>query len=139
MCRSRERLQRAGAIVTSRLPRQPKPRDPAAVRAAWRAETAATRAARRAGDPAEQWRRLERAHILSQPLVVAHIRTHADMLSFAVRHRDRHEVVGQIVRLAVAAPGTALRRYPLGNTGGADVSAVMPMDVPADLLRLLQP
>lgn len=137
MCRPRQRLQRARACVI--LPRQPKPRDAADLRAAWRAETNAARTARRAGDPAEEWRRLERAHILSQPLVAAHIRAHAHMLAFAVRHRDRHEVVGQVMRLAVAAPGTALRRYPLGNTGGANVSAVMPMDIPADLGRFLRP
>jgi len=124
--------------VIGRLPRQPKPRDPAALRAAWSAEADAARAARRAGDHTEQWRRLERAHILSQPLVAAHIRTHADMLMFAVRQLDRREAVGQVVRLVVAGPGSALRRYPLGNTGGANVSAVMPMDIPEDLSRLLQ-
>lgn len=125
--------------MTRLLPRQPKPRDPVALRSAWRTETAAARAARRAGDHAEQWRRLERAHILSQPLIGAHVRTHADMLAFAFRRRDRHETLGQIIRLVVAGPGTALGRYPLGNTGGANVSAVAPMDVPPDLRPLLAP
>ncbi len=55
----------------------------------------------------------------------------------AIRHRDRHEVTGQLVRLLVAGPGSAMRRYPLGNTGGADVSAVAPMPIPADLTAVL--
>jgi hypothetical protein len=59
------------------------------------------------------------------------------MLSYGWRHRDRHEVIGQLGRLIVAGPGTAMRRYPLGNTGGADVSAVAPMPVPADLAAVL--
>jgi len=37
----------------------------------------------------------------------------------------------------VAGPGSATRRYPLGNTGGADVSAFAPMDMPSDLRALL--
>lgn len=123
--------------MTVRLPQQPKPRDPSALRTAWRAETFAARAARQAANPTEEWRRLERAHILSQPLVGPHIRTHGAMLIFALRHRNRHEAVGQVVRLLVAGPGSALRRYPLGNTGGAEVSAVAPMDVPDDLSRFL--
>lgn len=61
------------------------------------------------------------------------------MLAFAFRRRDRHETLGQIIRLVVAGPGTALGRYPLGNTGGANVSAVAPMDVPPDLRPLLAP
>ena len=34
-------------------------------------------------------------------------------------------------------PARRSRRYPLGNTGGADVSAVTPMPVPADLTAVL--
>jgi hypothetical protein len=124
--------------MTRRPPRQAKPRDPAALRAAWQAESAASRTARRGGDRVEEWRRLERAHILSQPLVGAHVRTHAAMLTFALRYRDRHEALGQVVRLFVAGPGSALGRYPLGNTGGANVSAVQPMDIPEDLHALLR-
>jgi Protein of unknown function (DUF3703) len=41
------------------------------------------------------------------------------------------------VRLLVAGPGSALGRYPLGNTGGANVSAMRPMPIPADLDAIL--
>lgn len=119
------------------LPRQPRPVDAVAIRAAWTAEHAAARDARATGDTAEEWRHLERAHILSQPSAGAHVRTHVAMLAFGVRHRDRREVTGQVVRLLVAGPGSVTRRYPLGNTGGANVNAVTPMPIPADLRAVL--
>ena len=84
-----------------------------------------------------EWRHLERAHVLSQPMAVAHVRTHVAMLGYGVRHRDRREIVGQLVRLVVAAPGTWTGRYPVGNTGGANVSALEPMPIPADLQDVL--
>ena len=43
-----------------------------------------------------------------------------------------------VVPHVVAAPGTWAGRYPVGNTGGANVSAFAPMAVPADLQRLLK-
>ena len=108
-----------------------------ALEAAWQAERQAATTARRTGDTSVEWRHLERAHILSQPLAVAHVRTHLAMLSCAIRYRDPHEIAGQLVRVLVAGPGSALRRYPVGNTGGADVSAVTPMPIPADLRAVL--
>ena len=59
------------------------------------------------------------------------------MLGYGIRHRDRHEITGQLLRLLVAGPGSALGRYPLGNTGGADVSAVTPMPIPSGLQAVL--
>jgi hypothetical protein len=82
---------------------------------------------------------LERAHILSQPLAGAHVRTHLAMLAYALRRRDRHEIVGQVLRVIVAGPGSWTGRYPVGNTGGANVSAFRPMPVPDDLRPLLEP
>ena len=110
-----------------------------ALQDAWHAELAAAAAARQAGDAAAEWRHLERAHILSQPLARPHLRTHADMLGVAVRRRDGSETLGQALRLLLAVPGSLSGRYPLGNTGGADVSAFSPMAVPDDLRPLLLP
>jgi hypothetical protein len=45
------------------------------------------------------------------------------MFAAALRRRDRHELVGQLFRIIVAAPGSLTGKYPVGNTGGADVSA----------------
>jgi hypothetical protein len=119
------------------LPRQPKPLNKAAIRQAWTDEHTAAQRARTDGDPTGEWHHLERAHILSQPLPGAHVRTHLAMLGYAFRHRDQREITGQLVRLLVAGPGSAVGRYPLGNTGGANVSAVEPMTIPSDLQAIL--
>jgi hypothetical protein len=108
-----------------------------AVHQAWADEHAAARSARAREDEAEEWRHLERAHILSQPMAGPHVRTHLAMLGFGVRHRRGREVLGQAVRLIVAGPGSWTGRYPMGNTGGADVSALRPMPVPDDLRAIL--
>jgi hypothetical protein len=118
---------------TSTRPSEPR----AALRAAWQADRAAARGARRAGDPAAEWRHLERAHILSQPFAGLHLRTHLTMLASAGRSGNGREVLGQLLRVLVAAPGSLSGRYPVGNTGGADVSAFQPMDVPDDLRPFL--
>ncbi len=83
-------------------------RDRAALLEAWADERAAAASARRQGDQAQEWRHLERAHILSQPMAVAHVRTHMDMVGYAVRGRDPRELAGQLFRLVVA--GTHDRR-----------------------------
>ncbi|WP_067178075.1 DUF3703 domain-containing protein [Microtetraspora niveoalba] len=108
---------------------------PAHVRAAYRAEM---RAARSAIDAPARWRHLERAHILSQPWPWPHTRNHIAMFALAVAQRDRREALGQVVRIIVAAPGSALGRYPEGNTGRAGVALTEPMPMPADLAELLR-
>jgi hypothetical protein len=54
-----------------------------------------------------------------------------------VRRRDVHEFFGQVFRLLVAGPGSLTGRYPVGNTGGANVSAFKPMAIPEDLRAAL--
>ena len=107
------------------------------LRAAWAAELAAARAARSSGDTSAEWTHLERAHILSQPIAGPHVRTHVAMVAAALRRRDGHELAGQLFRVMVAAPGSMTGKYPVGNTGGADVSAFAPMPIPDDLQPLL--
>jgi hypothetical protein len=103
----------------------------------WNEERTEARAAGQQNDVEDEWRHLERAHVLSQPMAVPHVRTHVAMLGYGLRRRDRHEIIGQLVRLIVAAPGTWTRRYPVGNTGGASVSALKPMPIPEDLRAVL--
>jgi hypothetical protein len=110
-----------------------------ALTTAWEAERHAATTARRAGDAHGAWHHLERAHILSQPLAGLHLRTHGAMLAASVRGHDGHELAGQLLRLLLAGPGSVSGRYPIGNTGGADVSAFSPMAVPEDLRPLLLP
>ena len=66
------------------------------LRAAWAVELDLARAARSTGDTSAEWTHLERAHILSQPMAGAHVRTHAAMFAAALRRHDRHELVGQV-------------------------------------------
>ena len=107
------------------------------LRAAWRLERDAAREARRRGDATTEWHHLERAHILSQPKAGLHLVTHVAMLRAATRRRDMREIAGQVARTLLAAPGSISGRYPVGNTGGADVSAFRPMPIPEDLRALL--
>ncbi|MCF3182789.1 DUF3703 domain-containing protein [Streptomyces polychromogenes] len=100
--------------------------------------TAEMDTARTAGPAAERWRAAERAHILSQPWPWPHTRTHAVMLRLALRDRDMREVIGQLVRLAVAAPGSAAGKYPDGNTGRTRAGLTTPMPIPDDLAALLR-
>jgi len=85
----------------------------------------------------ERWRALERAHILSQPWAWSHTVVHWRMLRLALGQRDPREAVGQVVRLLVAAPGSASGRYPRGNTGRASVGLREPMPMPDDLAQIL--
>ena len=107
------------------------------LRERWAEERSAARQARQRGDIEAEWRHLERAHVLSQPMAVAHVRTHVAMLGYGVRRRDRHEIAGQLLRVVVAAPATWTGRYPAGNTGGANVGATKSMPIPEDLQAAL--
>jgi len=91
-------------------------------------------AARTGNDP---WPALERAHIASQPWVWPHLRVHAAMLRLAWRQRDRREIAGQVIRLAVAGPGSLANRYPPGNTGRTTMGLTEHGPIPADLAELL--
>src|SRR5215218_6465413 len=101
----------AGAVATSTTRSGPTRSD---LTAAWSVERAAARAAHARGDDVAEWRHLERAHILSQPKALLHVRTHVAMLAAGIRRHDRREVAGQLLRLVVAGPGSLTGRYPVG-------------------------
>ncbi len=48
------------------------------------------------------------------------------------------ELIGQVVRLAVAGLGSALGRYPVGNTGRARAPIAQAMPRPADLRLIIE-
>ena len=108
------------------------------LRRAWQAERSLARTARASGDVTAEWHHLERAHVLSQPMASAHVRMHLAMLSFAARAHDVREMRGQLFRLAAAGPGSWSGRYPVGNTGGAAISAFTVLPVPDDLRAHLE-
>lgn len=101
------------------------------------AEMAAYRNARAAHQIEAAWQALARVHILSQTRIWPHIRSHIEMLGFAVAMRDGKEVFGQMIRLVLAPLGNITGPLPLGNTGRANVSAFAPMEIPEDLAGVM--
>ena len=92
--------------------------------------------ARHSDDP---WPALERAHLLSQPWAWTHTRVHLAMLRLALQQRDRREFVGQVIRLAVASPGSLVGKYPPGNTGRTTMRLTETAPLPADIEQALGP
>lgn len=93
--------------------------------------------ARRRGDRLAAWHHLERAHIVAQPLLVSHLRSHGYMLRFAIEVRDAREVAGQIMRVGLAPIGSLAGKLPVGNTGRSRTSAFAPMPVTPDLAKFV--
>ena len=85
----------------------------------------------------QSWRHLERAHILGQPYPLAHTEVHWKMLCFGIKIKNRKEVFGQIPRLLVGGIKSFVGKIPVGNTGGADVPPLKPMEIPEDLLLII--
>ena len=91
-----------------------------------------------AGDTTSAFAALERAHVLGQLEFVPHLRVHWNMLRVGWSLGDRREVMGQLMRIALVPVGHLVGRLPVGNTGGANVSAFEPMAIPPDLQRLIE-
>lgn len=83
--------------------------------------------------PAARWPWLEAAHVLGQTALGLHWRSHTAMLRYALQLRDRREVAGQLLRLALVPLGHLLQRLPIGNIGRAHVPALRPMVPGADI------
>ncbi|UII33059.1 DUF3703 domain-containing protein [Fulvivirga ulvae] len=90
-----------------------------------------------AGDLLAAWRHLERAHIIGQSYPLQHSRAHWEMLKFGIRIKSIKEVIGQIPRLLVGGIKSFVGKVPVGNTGGANVPPLKPMEIPADLQVIL--
>ncbi len=91
------------------------------------------------GDLQVGWRHLERAHILGQPWPHEHSYIHWIMLQFGFRIKDAREILGQIPRLIVGGVKSFVGKIPIGNTGGANVPPLQPMEIPEDLRAILIP
>ncbi len=85
----------------------------------------------------QSWRHLERAHILGQPYPAAHTTVHWKMLKFGIRLKNSREVIGQIPRLLIGGVKSFVGKIPVGNTGGVDVPPLLPMQIPEDLLLII--
>lgn len=84
------------------------------------------------------WRHLERAHIIGQAFPFQHSYVHWLMLNFGFKIKDIREVLGQIPRLLIGGVKSFVGKIPVGNTGGADVPPLRPMEIPEDLKIILK-
>ena len=89
------------------------------------------------GNFPRSWNHLERAHILGQAWPIQHTLTHWRMLLFGFKIKNAKEVIGQIPRLLVGGVKSFIGEIPVGNTGGANVSALKPMPIPDDLAKII--
>lgn len=85
------------------------------------------------------WRHLERAHIIGQPWAIEHTEVHWVMLRFGFKIKDWREIFGQIPRLLIGGVKSFVGKIPVGNTGGADVPPLRPMEIPDDIKEILKP
>ncbi len=85
----------------------------------------------------ECWRQYERAHILGQRYPLHHSYVHWQMLKFGFRIKSTKEVLGQITRLVFGGVKSFVGSVPIGNTGGANVPPLKPMEIPADLQTII--
>ncbi len=90
------------------------------------------------GELQTSWRHLERAHILGQAYPIEHSQAHWQMLLFAFRIKNTKEIFGQIPRLLVGGVKSFVGEIPLGNSGGANVPPLKPMEIPEDLSLILE-
>jgi hypothetical protein len=91
-----------------------------------------------ANDLPAGWRQLERAHILGQPWAVEHTFIHWLMLKFGIRIKSWHEILGQVPRLVFGGIKSFVGKIPVGNTGGANVPPLKPMEIPGDIKALMR-
>ena len=89
------------------------------------------------GNLSVAWRHLERAHILGQSWPKEHNYVHWLMLKFGIHIKDKKEIFGQIPRLLIGGIKSFVGRIPVGNTGGANVPPLRPMQIPKDLALLI--
>ena len=85
------------------------------------------------------WRQLERAHIIGQSWPKEHSHTHWLMLKFGLKIKNTKEIVGQVPRLIFGGVKSFVGKIPVGNTGGADVPPLQPMEIPEDLKKMIRP
>lgn len=110
---------------------------PARLRPYYEAELLASRQLELDRDHRASWRHLERAHILGQQWPRPHTAVHWKMLGFGIRLKNWREILGQLPRLLTGGVKSFIGHIPVGNTGGADVPPLRPMEIPEDLQLIL--
>lgn len=87
-------------------------------------------------DYSEAFYHFENAHILGQKHLYRHTLSHLWMLLYGVKTKNSKEIIGQILRTLASILFT-LVWIPVGNTGGANVSAIEPMPIRKELQKFL--
>lgn len=91
------------------------------------------------GNFQDAWRQLERAHIIGQAWPREHSYTHWLMLKFGFKIKNKKEIIGQIPRLIFGGVKSFVGKIPVGNTGGANVPPLQPMQIPEDIQKMISP
>jgi len=60
------------------------------------------------------------------------------MLLFCIKIKNTKEIIGQIPRLLVGGVKSFVGKIPVGNSGGANVPPLQPMEIPEDLLAIIK-
>ena len=63
---------------------------------------------------------------------------HWIMLKFGIRIKNGKEILGQIPRLFIGGIKSFVGNIPVGNTGGANVPPLKPMEIPDDLKEMMK-
>ena len=84
------------------------------------------------------WHHLERAHIIGQKYPYEHTFVHWKMLQFGIKIKSSKEIIGQIPRLLIGGVKSFVGQVPVGNTGGANVPPLKPMEIPIDIKEILE-
>ncbi|WP_445452479.1 DUF3703 domain-containing protein [Flavobacterium sp. 25HG05S-40] len=89
-------------------------------------------------DLQQSWNHLERAHIIGQKYPYEHSYVHWKMLQFGIKIKSKKEVIGQIPRLLLGGVKSFVGHIPVGNTGGANVPPLKPMEIPKDIQEIIK-
>lgn len=108
------------------------------LKAAFKNEMASAERLIRAGHLEQAMWHLERAHVLGQGTVMAHVRSHWGMFRIAFKRHAPGEVVGQVVRIILGALGSAFGIVPVGNTGGTNISMFARLPIDPELAALMK-
>ena len=110
---------------------------PEGLQSYYRQELAQHKIAFEAHDLQLAWYYLERAHILGQSYPKEHSYVHWKMLQFGFAIKSWKEIKGQILRLLFGGVKSFVGKIPVGNTGGANVPPLQPMEISEDLKEKL--
>jgi Protein of unknown function (DUF3703) len=101
------------------------------------AEIILAKTASEKGQFEQQFRHLERAHVLGQCSTYQHVRIHVLMLFWGFQQTNAKEVIGQCLRIIGAATKTVFGLIPTGNTGGTNISPFKSLPIPKDLQNII--